>query len=142
MDTLLTHVETLACQLRSHLPPAAQPYLTRDNVQGVLRVIVIAATYLLFRPHLEGLMRKMSGTPDPRRAEIEARREVLRQYQQDPEEHQRRQQQRQVEVDVGGKKRMAVVGPDGKIIGLKDDGADGAGRRNGTPGRKEKKKGK
>lgn len=135
MDTLLTHVETLASQLRSHLPPSTQPYLTRDNVQGLLRVIVIAATYILFRPHLEGLMRKMSGTPDPRRAEIEARMEVLRQHQQNPEEQQQ-QQQRQVEVNVGGKKRIAVVGSDGKITGLKDSDADGAGKRNG----KEKKK--
>jgi len=81
----LAITEFLATLLQS-LPPAVQsyllsiqssPYLTRSNLQYALRLIVIISTYLLFRPHLEALFRRATGTPDARREELQNRLKFL-----------------------------------------------------------------
>ncbi|EXJ55449.1 hypothetical protein A1O7_08376 [Cladophialophora yegresii CBS 114405] len=65
--------------LHDALPPSLQAYFTRQNIQLLLRVVVIISTYTLFRPHLESLFRKATGTPDQREEEIKARVEAARQ---------------------------------------------------------------
>ncbi|ETI20998.1 hypothetical protein G647_07341 [Cladophialophora carrionii CBS 160.54] len=65
--------------LHDALPPSLQAYFTRQNIQLLLRVVVIISTYTLFRPHLESLFRKATGTPDQREEEIKARVELARQ---------------------------------------------------------------
>ncbi len=76
---LLDTLDTFLSDLHSSLPPALQAYFTRSNVQSLLRAIIILSTYLLFRPHLESLFRKITGTPDKRQEEIKARLEFLKQ---------------------------------------------------------------
>lgn len=73
----LSNLTALPEQLYDAIPPSVQPFVTRQNLQNILRIVVIIATYLLFRPHLETLFRKASGFPDPRQAEIQARLEAL-----------------------------------------------------------------
>ncbi|EXJ75227.1 uncharacterized protein A1O5_01923 [Cladophialophora psammophila CBS 110553] len=102
-------VPTLLEPYLENLPPAVQAYLTRTNLQTLLRVIVAISTYALFRPHLESLFRKMTGTPDRREEEARARLEFLR-----------RQQQEGSGVAAGAgagrtNKSVGIVGKDGKI---------------------------
>jgi hypothetical protein len=61
------------------LPPYLQAYFTRQNIQLLIRVVVIISTYTLFRPHLESLFRKATGAPDRREEEIKARMASLKQ---------------------------------------------------------------
>ncbi|KIX00017.1 uncharacterized protein Z518_10944 [Rhinocladiella mackenziei CBS 650.93] len=90
MDAFHSHLSILQSQLQSQftqiyasLPEPLQLYFTRQNLQILLRVIIIISSYILFRPHLESLFRKVTGTPDPRQAEIEARLQLLRQQRED-----------------------------------------------------------
>ncbi|KIW12837.1 hypothetical protein PV08_08024 [Exophiala spinifera] len=102
---LLRRLDALVDSAASSLPPQAQAYLTRTNLQSFLRIVVIVATYLLFRPHLETLFRKITGTPDKRQEEIKARIEFLQQ-----------QQQQEAAAMFGGK--IPVLNKEGKILKL------------------------
>ena len=87
--------------VRDSLPPQVQVYFTRQNLQLLLRVIIIIASYTLFRPYLESLFRKVTGTPDQREEEIKARMEFLKQQR-----------------EGGGAvppRSVGVVGKDGKV---------------------------
>ncbi|KIW97953.1 uncharacterized protein Z519_01537 [Cladophialophora bantiana CBS 173.52] len=104
-------IPTLLEPYRENLPPAVQAYLTRTNLQALLRVIVAISTYALFRPHLESLFRKMTGTPVRREEEARARLEFLRRQQQEGSG---------VAAGAGGgagkaNKSVGIVGKDGKI---------------------------
>jgi hypothetical protein len=79
MSNLLDTLDTFLSSLHSSLPPLLQSYLTRPALQTLLRSIIILSTYLLFRPHLESLFRKITKTPDKRQEEIKARLEFLQQ---------------------------------------------------------------
>ncbi|KAJ9613267.1 hypothetical protein H2200_003209 [Cladophialophora chaetospira] len=89
--------------IHDSLPPQAQTYFTRQNIQLLLRSIVIISTYLLFRPQLERLFKKVTGTPDQREEELKARLEFLRQ-QKDGES-----------TGATPKKSVGVVGKDGSV---------------------------
>ncbi|EXJ84687.1 hypothetical protein A1O3_05357 [Capronia epimyces CBS 606.96] len=138
MDALLTRVETISSTLHSQLPPHVQPYLTRENLQSFLRLVVLLATYLLFRPHLESLMRKISGKPDPRQAEIEARLAFLK-----------KQREGTVATTVvmpgtqpgdGAKRNTQVVARDGKIVGLVKPEEGGQKSKGKNAGKNKSKK--
>lgn len=73
--TFHTLPESLQTQL---VTIASSPHLSRTNLLYVLRLIVIIATYILFRPHLEALLRRATGAPDPRKTELENRLRFLR----------------------------------------------------------------
>lgn len=103
MSALLTHLDDLSATIQSSLPPQLAPYFTRANLQSILRLVVIISTYILFRPHVDRLIRKAYGTPDPRQDEIDARVEFLK-------------QQQQGMTSVGGK--VPIVNKDGKIVKL------------------------
>ena len=110
MSALLAQLDTLSDTFQSHLPPQLQPYFTRTNLQTILRVIVIISTFLLFQPQLDRLLRKVTGKPDPRQAEIDARLEFLKQ-----------QKEGGVlggmpSASLGGK--VPVVNKEGKIVKL------------------------
>lgn len=86
LATLEATVTTYLTQLFQSLPEslqknlltiAASPHLSRTNLQYILRLIVIISTYILFRPHLEALLRKATGAPDPRATELENRLRFL-----------------------------------------------------------------
>lgn len=47
--------------------------ITRENLQDLLRLIMVIATYLLFRPYLEQIFRRISGTPDRQQSQLQAR---------------------------------------------------------------------
>ncbi|KAK7905468.1 hypothetical protein LTR67_000190 [Exophiala xenobiotica] len=79
MSNLLDTLDTFLSSLHSSLPPLLQSYLTRPALQTLLRSIIILSTYLLFRPHLESLFRKITKTPDKTQEEIKARLEFLQQ---------------------------------------------------------------
>ncbi|KAL2444017.1 hypothetical protein ABEF95_014748 [Exophiala dermatitidis] len=148
--SILERIDTFSSKIQSTLPQELQPYFTRDNLQSFLRFIVIVLTYLLFRPHLETLIAKVSGRPDPRRAEVEARLEVLRK--------QKEQQEQGGEAGLtkseimmpqadGTMKKVGVVARNGKIVGLvkdeneKDPGEE-KGKRTGKKSNQKKKNGK
>ncbi|KAL6251673.1 hypothetical protein RBB50_001883 [Rhinocladiella similis] len=92
--------------ITSSLPPQVQAYLTRANLQSILRIVVIIATYILFRPHLESLFRKITGTPDKRQEEIKARLEFLR------------QQKEKAEAPAMFSGKIPVLNKEGKILKL------------------------
>ncbi|KAK5059847.1 hypothetical protein LTR84_009730 [Exophiala bonariae] len=70
--------DNLPSSVQTHLlNVAASPHLSRTNLQYILRLIVIISTYILFRPHLEALLRKATGAPDPRATELENRLRFL-----------------------------------------------------------------
>ncbi|KEF54026.1 uncharacterized protein A1O9_09821 [Exophiala aquamarina CBS 119918] len=86
LQSLEDSITLFLTQLFENLPPFVQtyllaisssPYLTRTNLQYSLRLIVIISTYLLFRPHLEALFRRATGTPDARREELQNRLKFL-----------------------------------------------------------------
>ncbi|KIX92884.1 uncharacterized protein Z520_11360 [Fonsecaea multimorphosa CBS 102226] len=118
--------------LEPYLPPALQAYLTRQNLQTLLRVIVALSTYILFRPHLESLFRKMTGTPDRREEEARARMEFLRRQQQ-------QQQQQPQTGGQGGNRSMGIVGKDGKVYQVVSPAQQqqGAGGKNAKGGKKK-----
>lgn len=79
-----------AAMLYTRLPPSLQeqldrvytqasesPYMTRDNLQFGMRIVVILLTFLLFRPHLESLYRTLTNNPDPRTVELQNRLRFL-----------------------------------------------------------------
>jgi Protein trafficking PGA2 len=45
----------------------------KENLYNFLRLVMIVTTYLLFRPYLEQLFRKMSGAPNARQEQLRAR---------------------------------------------------------------------
>ena len=45
----------------------------RDNLQNLLRLVMIIATYLLFRPYLSQFFRYISGAPDTKEEQMKAR---------------------------------------------------------------------
>ncbi|OCT44670.1 hypothetical protein CLCR_06405 [Cladophialophora carrionii] len=94
--------------LHDALPPSLQAYFTRQNIQLLLRVVVIISTYTLFRPHLESLFRRATGTPDQREEEIKARVELARQQ---------RERERRSAVPPGGVGAGATVGVVGRQQG-------------------------
>lgn len=106
---------------------ASSPHLSRTNLLYILRLVVIIATYILFRPHLEALLRRATGAPDPRKTELENRLRFL----QDLKDG-KIQPQGGVEV-IDGK---VVVKPRSGVNAPK-----GAAAEMVTPG-KEKKKGR
>ncbi|KIW82053.1 hypothetical protein Z517_05080 [Fonsecaea pedrosoi CBS 271.37] len=124
--------------LEPYIPPALQAYFTRQNLQAVVRVIVGISTYILFRPHLESLFRKVTGTPDRREEEARVRVEYLR------------QQQEAVAAVAGGQgKSVGIVGKDGKIYqvvppqrGQQQQQAAAGGGKNEKGGRRKGGKGK
>ena len=60
-------------------PRNIRPYLhDPEGLRNVLRVVVVATVYLLFRPHLDRLIRKMSGAPDSRAEALKVRVAELR----------------------------------------------------------------
>lgn len=138
MSALLTRIETISTNIQSQLPPTLQPYATRDNLQSFLRFVVLIATYILFRPHLESLLRKISGKPDPRQAEIEARIEFLK-----------KQQEGTVATTMvmpgsqaGGaaRRNVKVVTRDGKIVGMvKEEDEDEKGQKSGKKSKTKKR---
>ncbi|RVX67605.1 hypothetical protein B0A52_08134 [Exophiala mesophila] len=79
-----------AAILYTRLPPSLQetldriqtqvsesPYMTRSNLQFGMRIVVVLLTFLLFRPHLETLYRKLTNNPDPRTVELQNRLRFL-----------------------------------------------------------------
>lgn len=79
-----------AAMLYTRLPPSLQeqvdrmytqvsesPYMTRDNLQFGMRIVVVLLTFLLFRPHLESLYRTLTNNPDPRTVELQNRLRFL-----------------------------------------------------------------
>ncbi|KAJ4526256.1 hypothetical protein HRR83_001447 [Exophiala dermatitidis] len=144
MSSILQRIDTLSSTIQSSLPENLQPYFTRANLQSFLRFIVIVLTYLLFRPHLESLIAKVSGRPDPKRAEVDARLEVLR--------RQKEQQEQGGEAGLtkseimmpqadGTMKKVGVVARNGKIVGLVKD-EDNGGQQKGKKRKNGKGKGK
>jgi hypothetical protein len=138
MSALLTYLDSLSSTIQSTIPPSLHPYLTRENLQSFLRIIVLLGTYLLFRPHLESLLRKISGKPDPRQAEIEARLEFLK-----------KQQEGTVATTMvlpgeGGERReVKVLARGGKIVGFVNEDEEGGEKgKGGQNGKKGKSKGK
>jgi hypothetical protein len=127
MDLLTAVQSRLPSQLESLLLPASvQPYVTRDHVQTALRVVVIVATYLLFRPHLESLFRVMTGRKDPRQEEIQARLAFLNRQKQEFEQGRSASgvgaggggQTVKLGQKIGAGQRVAMVGKDGKLVQL------------------------
>ncbi|OQU99011.1 hypothetical protein CLAIMM_04716 [Cladophialophora immunda] len=119
--------------LEPYLPPALQAYFTRQNLQALLRVVVAISTYVLFRPHLEGLFRKITGTPDRREEEARARLEFLRQQQQ-------QQGAGGAAVGSGGQgKSVGIVGEDGRVYQVVPPPRQpqGAGGKNAKGGKKK-----
>ncbi|OAP64785.1 hypothetical protein AYL99_00757 [Fonsecaea erecta] len=124
-------VRDIPALLEPYLPPALQVYLTRQNLQTLLRVIVAISTYILFRPQLESLFRKMTGTPDRREEEARARMEYIR-----------LQQERQ-QAAAGLGKSVGIIGKDGKIYQVvpppqsRQQQQQGTGGKNGKGGKKK-----
>ncbi|KIW63954.1 hypothetical protein PV04_08915 [Phialophora macrospora] len=79
MSSFFPNLSEYLDSVHDALPPYLQAYFTRQNIQLLLRVVVIISTYTLFRPHLESLFRKATGTPDRREEEIKARMAALKQ---------------------------------------------------------------
>ncbi|KAJ9622189.1 uncharacterized protein PV06_06452 [Exophiala oligosperma] len=105
MSSSTTFQQTLD-SIKTSLPLQVQPYLTHTNLQSFLRIVVIIATYLLFRPHLESIFRKITGTPDKRQEEIKARLEFL----------QRQKEKSEAMAMFGGK--IPVLNKEGKVLKL------------------------
>ncbi|ETN41642.1 uncharacterized protein HMPREF1541_03578 [Cyphellophora europaea CBS 101466] len=60
-------------------PRTIRAYLSDPKAfRNALRLIVIVAAYLLMRPHLETLLRKVSGAPERREEALKARVRELR----------------------------------------------------------------
>jgi len=102
MSALLDYVDSYLSIIHESLPPQLQLYFTRTNIQQILRVIVIISTYIMFKPHLESLYRTMTGKPDSRQEEIQARLEFLR-------------KQKEGGGAGGGPKNVGIVGNDGQV---------------------------
>ncbi|EHY59285.1 hypothetical protein ABEF95_014532 [Exophiala dermatitidis] len=144
MSSILQRIDTLSSTFQSSLPENLQPYFTRANLQSFLRFIVIVLTYLLFRPHLESLIAKVSGRPDPKRAEVEARLEFLKQ-QKEGQSELTKSEIMMPQAD-GTMKKVGVVARNGKIVGLvqdeNDKGTNGEGKKSGQQKGKKSKKAK
>ncbi|EXJ94393.1 hypothetical protein A1O1_02787 [Capronia coronata CBS 617.96] len=141
MSELLNRIETISTNIKSHLPPQFQPYLTHDNLQSFLRFIIVIAAYLLFRPHLESLFRKISGRKDPRQAEIEARIEFLKKQR----EGTAVTSMVMPGAQAGGaaQRNVKVVTRNGKIVGMVNEDDGKGGKKGGKGAGKGKgKKGK